>query len=742
MEPSSTSSPVLDSGLRGLAALAAHHRVPFDLDHVRHELALGERRADLRELVRAARMSKLKAKSFEGRSRKDLLAAPRPCIVELRSIPTLGLSLGGAVPSDGPVDAETPDVFYAVLLAVDAETVRLFDPLTGRVDVLVAEDFLARWSGAFILVSRRFGTVGERIGLGWIVEATAKYKRELALVLIASLAIQILALSTPLLFQIVIDKVLVHNSAATLAAVTAAMIAVVTFQGLIEFLRTFLLTHTASRIDVELGAGVFNHLLKLPIGYFETRPAGQTVARVRELDQIRQFLTGQALTAGLDFVFAALLVAMLYAYSTMLAIIVTLTIPIYIGIALVLQPILKRRTEDRFYKGALSQQLLVETVLGAQTVKTAAAEPQVQGDWEERLAAFIHTSFKGVVLASIGQNLIQWITRATQVLVLFIGANQVMKGELTVGGLIAFNMIMNQVTAPVLRLSQLWQDFQQVRVSADRLGDILGHPQEPRNGSLGSLPAARGRIVLADVVFRYRPDAAPVLENLNLTVEAGQSIGIIGPSGSGKSTLSKLVQRLYIPERGQVLIDGLDISQVDPTWLRRQIGVVLQENFLFNRSIHDNIALTHPAMSRAQVIHAAQLAGAHEFIGRLPQGYDTVLEERGANLSGGQRQRIAIARALAGNPRILIFDEATSALDYESEEAIQRNMREIAKGRTVIVIAHRLAAVTRCDRILTLEKGRIAEDGRPADLKSTGAGFFARMLKHQNEQIFDVEAQP
>ncbi|WP_208112130.1 peptidase domain-containing ABC transporter [Zavarzinia compransoris] len=695
----------------------------------------------MHEVIRAARLLKLKARGFEGRSRKDLMAAPRPCIVETRTSPSLDRD-PASPPLAGRGEAPTDLRHFAVLLSVDEATVRLFDPATGRVEQLAPEVFFSRWTGAFILVARRFGTVGERMGLGWIVERIGKYKRELALVLIASFAIQILALLTPLLFQIVIDKVLVHNSSATLTAVVVAMAAVVTFQGLVEFLRTFLLTHTASRIDVELGAGVFNHLLKLPVAYFETRPAGQTVTRVRELDQMRQFLTGQALTAGLDFVFAALLVVMLYAYSTVLAIIVTLTIPIYIVIALVLQPVLKRRTEDRFNKGALSQQLLVETVLGAQTVKTAAAEPQVQGDWEERLAAFIHTSFKGVVLASIGQNLIQWLTRVTQGLVLFVGAKQVMEGELTVGGLIAFNMIMNQVTTPVLRLSQLWQDFQQVRVSADRLGDILGHPQEPRNGALGALPPARGRIVLSGVTFRYRPDAAPVLENLNLTVAAGQSIGIIGPSGSGKSTLSKLVQRLYIPERGQVLIDGLDISQVDPTWLRRQIGVVLQENFLFNRSIHDNIALAHPAMSRAQVMRAAQLAGAHEFIGQLPQGYDTVLEERGANLSGGQRQRIAIARALAGNPRILILDEATSALDYESEEAIQRNMREIARGRTVIVIAHRLAAVTRCDRIITLEKGRVAEDGRPAELRASGAGFFARMLKHQNEQVCDLGAQP
>ena len=582
--------PVVDSGMAALAMLASHHRTAFDPAQARHELNLSTGLAGDRDLVRAARKAGLKAKSYSGKTIADLEKAPRPMIVRLE------------------------EGTYALLLAIDEQSIRLLDPVTGRLQAIDHSVFTSAFSGTFILVARRFVTVGERFGLGWIFASMRRYKRELSLVLVASLAIQLLGLATPLLFQVVIDKVLVHNSLATLITVTAAMLLVVSFQSVIEFLRTHLLTHTASRIDVELGAGVYSHLLKLPVSYFETRPAGQTVARVRELDQIRQFLTGQALTAGLDFVFAIVLIAMLYAYSTTLAIIVTLTVPLYIIIALVLQPILKKRTEDRFNKGALSQQHLVESVLGVQTIKASASEPQAQGDWEERLAAFIHTSFRGVLLGSLGQNLIQWITRALQTVILFAGAREVMQGQLTVGGLIAFNMIMGQVTAPVLRLSQLWQDFQQVRVSADRLGDILTHPVEPSNGSLGALPPARGRISLAGVTFRYKPDTAPVLEGLDLTIEAGHSLGIIGPSGSGKSTLSKLLQRLYIPERGQVLIDGIDISQVDPTWLRRQIGVVLQENYLFNRTIHDNIALANPALSRGQVMHAARLAGAHECV--------------------------------------------------------------------------------------------------------------------------------
>lgn len=703
---------VTDSGLSALALLAAHHRVAFDQEQARHELNLSVKLAAADDLVRAARKVGLKAKLFRDRGILDFQDAPRPMIVGER------------------------DGSFRLLLAIDDSAVRLLDPRNGQLETLNHEDFCTRSDGTMVLVARRFASAPERAGFGWLISSLKKYKREFTLVLFATLALQILTLATPLLFQVVIDKVLVHNSLSTLMTVTVAMMLVITFQCVIEFLRTHLLTHTASRVDVELGAGVFSHLLRLPVSYFETRPAGQTVARVHELDQIRQFLTGQALTAGLDLIFAIVLIAMLYAYSTILAIIVTLTIPIYVIIALVLQPLLRARTEDRFSKGALSQQHLVESVLGVQTIKSTASEPQSQSDWEERLAAYVHTSFKGVLLGSVGQNLVQWVTRTLTVVVLFVGAKQVMNGEMTVGGLIAFNMITAQVTAPVLRLSQLWQDFQQVRVSIDRLGDILSFPAEPRGASLGALPPAKGRVVFKDVTFRYRPDAAPVIEGLNFDAPAGQAVGIIGPSGSGKSTFSKLLQRLYTPERGQVLIDGIDISQVDPTWLRRQIGVVLQENYLFNRSIHDNIALANPAISREQVMRAARLAGAHDFISQLPNGYDTEIEERGANLSGGQRQRIAIARALVTNPRILIFDEATSALDYESEEAIQANMREIAAGRTVIVIAHRLAAVTRCDRIITLERGKIVEDGTPAELMQKRDGFFGRMLAYQNRQVF------
>jgi len=502
----------------------------------------------------------------------------------------------------------------------------------------------------------------------------------------------------------------------------------------LQYLRSYELSHTTNRIDVELGQKLFQHLLRLPLGYFETRSAGQTVARVRELETIRSFLTGQGLFSAIDLVFTIVFIAVLYAYSWKLTMIVVGSIPLYILIAVLVRPSLRAMIKEKFNRGAISQQFLVEAIVGIQTVKAGAVEPVMQAQWAERLAAYVRTSFDATMLSAGGQNAIQYVSKLSTALLLLFGAKAVIDGELSVGALVAFNMIANQTVQPVLRLSQLWQDFQQVQISVDRLGDILNTPMERMPQTSLVLPPPRGAVELRNITFRYRPGSPEVLKSISLSIRPGEVIGIVGASGSGKSTLTKLIQRLYMPEEGQVLLDGADLSQVDPAWLRSQIGVVLQENLLFNRTIHDNIAFANPALPRANVIAIARHAGADEFIAKLPAGYDTIIEERGANLSGGQRQRIAIARALATNPPILIFDEATSALDYESERVIQANMRQIVQGRTVIIIAHRLAAVRPCHRIIGMAEGRIVEIGSHAELLAQPNGLYARLWALQNDQ--------
>jgi subfamily B ATP-binding cassette protein HlyB/CyaB len=373
----------------------------------------------------------------------------------------------------------------------------------------------------------------------------------------------------------------------------------------------------------------------------------------------------------------------------------------------------------------------VETISGIGTVKAMAVTPRMTRTWDNQLAGYVASSFRVTRLSNIGQQGVQFLQKLTSVATLYWGAQMVIDGKLSVGQLIAFNMLAGQVSTPILRLAQLWQDFQQVGISVERLGDIFNTRTEPGDSSAIALPPIRGRVTFEKIGFRYRPDMAEVLSDIDLDVRPGEVIGIVGRSGSGKSTLTKLVQRLYVPERGRVLVDGHDLALVDPAWLRRQLGVVLQENFLFNRSVRENIAIGDPGMPMERVIHAAKLAGAHDFIVDLPQGYDTVVGEHGASLSGGQRQRIAIARALVLDPRILIFDEATSALDYESERAVMDNMRAICRDRTVLIIAHRLTTVREANRIVVIDKGRIVESGAPAELLDREDGHFRQLHRLQ-----------
>jgi subfamily B ATP-binding cassette protein HlyB/CyaB len=700
-----------DPGLLSLTSIAGHYRIAADPFQLVHDLGLGSRPASGEDIVRAAKRIGLKARLLKGQEVKRLASIPLPAILLMK------------------------DGAYRILaLRLPDGRMRIGDPLTRIARDETSEAVVEAWDGEVILVTRRWGGAGidpALFGFRWFLPSIWRYRTPLAHVLIASLFVQLFALVTPLFFQIVIDKVLVHKGMSTLIVIVIGLAAIGVFDVTLQYLRSYALSHTTSRIDVELGSRLFDHLLRLPLSYFETRPTGQTVARVRELETIRAFLTGQGLSSAIDLLFAVVFIAVMFLYSATLTLVVLISIPIYLLIAFLIRPTLREKINQRFNTGAASQQFLVESVFGIQTLKAAAVEPVLRNEWEERLAAYVKTSFQAGMLSNLGQNAIQYVNKATTAVVLFFGAKAVIEGDLTVGGLVAFYMIMNQAAAPILRLSQLWQDFQQVQISVQRLGDILNSPTESQRLASAHLPPARGAVKVSGLTFRYRPDASDVLRDVNLEIPAGQVLGIIGPSGSGKSTLTKLLQRLYRPERGQIMIDDVDIGQVDTAWLRRQIGVVLQENVLFNRSIHDNIALANPGMPRGQVIAVARLAGADEFIAKLPLGYDSPIEERGANLSGGQRQRIAIARALATWPRILIFDEATSALDYESERTIQNNMREIVRGRTVIIIAHRLAAVRHCDRIIAIENGTIVEEGTHESLLARANSVYARLWQIQ-----------
>lgn len=549
--------------------------------------------------------------------------------------------------------------------------------------------------------------------------------------LLVSFALQLFALVTPLFFQVVMDKVLVHHGLTTLDVIAAGLLGIMLFESALSGLRSYVFAHTASRIDVELGSRLFRHLINLPLAYFQARRVGDSVARVRELENIRSFLTGNAITLLLDVLFSLVFILVMFYYSGWLTLVVLLSLPLYVLVSLFVTPLLRARLQDSFTRGAENQAFLVETVNGIDTVKSMAVEPQAIRKWDNQMAAYVAAGFKTQTLSTIANESVSLIGKLVTVATLWLGARLVIDGQLSVGELIAFNMLAGRVSGPIMRLAQLWTSFQQTGVSVQRLGDILNTRTELSQATRSALPPLRGQIEFDQVHFRYRADGSEILRGINLQIAAGEVIGVVGRSGSGKSTLTRLLQRLYVPERGRVLVDGMDLALADVSSLRRQIGVVLQDNMLFNRSIRENIALSDPGAPLETVMHAASMAGAHEFILELPEGYDTMVGEHGTSLSGGQRQRIAIARALIGNPRILIFDEATSALDYESERIIQQNMQSICAGRTVIIIAHRLSAVRDANRILVVDRGQIVEQGNHAELLAHQAGHYSRLHRMQ-----------
>jgi len=710
--PPSSLSSVTDSGLTCLLILARFYDLPADGSQLRHQFAQSNQLLSDTDILRAAKHLGLKV-GFVKTKWDKLSGTPFPAM------------------------AKRADGRYVVLAKIDGDKVLVQDPVEGRPMVLSREQFESVWTGELLLFAKRANLRVQdlKFDFTWFIPALVKYRTFLGEVLLASFFLQLFGLLTPLFTQVVIDKVLVHKGFTTLHVLAVGMIALAVFDATLGGLRTYLFSHTSNRIDVSLGAQLFRHVLALPLSYFEARRVGDTVARVRELEHIRQFLTSHSVTVVLDLFFTVVFLAVMWFYSPMLTLVVMASLPLYALLSIAITPAIRARLHDKFNRGAENQSFLVEAISGIQTVKALAVEPPLLRKWEEQLAGYVGASFRATSLMTVAGQLAGLFQKLTTIAILWVGAYRVIEGELSIGQLIAFNMLSGQVTGPLLRLVNLWQEFQQIGISVQRLGDVLNTQPEPSyNPNRTTLPHVAGHVQFDEVTFRYRPDGSEVLRKVSFAVDPGRIIGLVGRSGSGKSTIAKLIQRLYVPERGRILVDGVDVAQVDPAWLRRQVGVVLQENFLFNRSVRDNIALADPGLSMEQVIHAATLAGAHEFILELPDGYDTLVGEQGCALSGGQRQRIAITRALIANPRILIFDEATSALDYESEAVIQRNMAHIANGRTVFIIAHRLSTVRQAHRIYVVDKGEIVEQGTHEQLLQVD-GFYARLQRHQDGQV-------
>ena len=695
-----------NTGLISLEIVAKFNQIDIDMRSIVRNYGIESADISPEEIIRIAQNEGFKVKK-KAITLKDMEKRyPLPAIVRLK------------------------DNVYNVVLAIkhDENKAMILDPREQSPKAVLLDEFQNELQDFVLVLKHKMLNDEVKFGFKWFFVEILKYKKIVGQVLLGSFVIQLFGLVTPLFTQVILDKVLVHRTISTLNVLAFAFIIVSVFELLLNLARNYIFIHTTNKIDAKLGSKLFKHLLRLYYVYFENRQVGNIAARVRELDRIREFITDKSVSVLIDLLFSVVFVVVMLMYSVKLTMIALGFIALIGIIFLLVTPELRARLEDKFQMGAQSNSYLVESITGIQTVKSLGVEGSMFKKWEEKLGKYVKSGFNLAIMGNFTGSITKFLQKAMTIAILYTGVLLVIENKLTIGQLIAFQMFAGQFSAPTLRLVNLWNEFQQTLLAVDRIGDILNSPLEEYVWFRDNV---QGHIRLDNLSFKYNVELPNVLNNVNLEIRPGLKVGIVGRSGSGKSTLTKLIQRLYYPSEGTIYIDGIDIRNIDPMWLRTNIGIVLQENFLFSGTIKENIVLPRPNMPMEAVINVARVSGAHEFISKLPKGYDTQVGERGSSLSGGQKQRIAIARALITDPRILIFDEATSALDYESEKIIRDNLDMITKGRTTLIIAHRLSTIVNCDLIVCFDNGRIVEVGTHEQLIQHD-GYYKKLYLAQS----------
>jgi ATP-binding cassette subfamily B protein len=688
------------TAIQCLAAIAQHHGLPVNPERLIHEYALAAEEPTPVRLIRIATEIGFKAKSQmltweQLRAEKGVF----PIMARLNN--------GNSV---------------IVVGAVENDKIAILDPLENMAAVMLIgrDQFCDRWGGEILFLKRQHSLADQNqpFGLRWFIPEILKQKDAFRDIAIAAFTLHVLALASPIFFQLVIDKVLVHQSSSTLWVLAIGITAAMVFESVFGYVRQMLLLAATNKIDIRLTRRTFSHLLSLPIDYFETHSAGVIVRHVQQLESIRNFLTGRLFFTALDTTALLIFLPILFYYSFKLALIVLVFAIVIAAVIAALLPTYRRRLDSLYSAEGARQAMLVETIHGMRTVKALTIEPKQRRSWDQNSAAAINAHFQVGTLGIAGGTVTGFLEKILPIVIIVIGAQDVFDQTLSVGALIAFQMISGRVVSPLIQIVGLINEYQQTALSVRMLGEIMNRPPEGRVGAGGLRTQLQGEISFDGVTFRYPGSSVTALDRASFKIPAGTVVGIVGRSGSGKTTLTKLIQGLYSVQEGVVRFDGVDAREIDLSHLRKQIGVVLQENFLFRGTVRENIAMTRPDASFEEIVEVAQAAGADEFIERMPQGYDTPLEENASNLSGGQKQRLSIARALLSKPRILILDEAASALDPESEAIFIRNLSRIAVGRTVVMISHRLSTLVNAHAILVMQNGRLMDSGRHEELLS------------------------